>query len=92
MTNMNRRSWFPEDDEKLRNLAAGGASLTEIATQMDRGVSSVRTRSLKLGVAIARDRNPMKGSPRNPPTGRARAEHEELIKGVREHLGQTPKR
>lgn len=59
MTNLNRRSWLPADDERLRKLAAAGASLTEIATQMGRGVSSVRSRSLNLGIAIARDRNPM---------------------------------
>jgi predicted RecB family nuclease len=34
-------------------------SLTEIARQMERSKSSVRSRALKIKVAIARDRNPM---------------------------------
>jgi DNA-directed RNA polymerase specialized sigma24 family protein len=34
-------------------------SLAEIAKQMERSKSSVRSRALKVKVAIARDRNPM---------------------------------
>jgi hypothetical protein len=59
MTSGNRQAWSPAEDERLRKLALSGASLTEIAAQMDRGKSSVRTRALSLGIAIARDRNPM---------------------------------
>jgi hypothetical protein len=59
MTTGNRRSWLPADDERLRKLAVTGASLTQIAAQMERSKSSVRTRALNMGIAIARDRNPM---------------------------------
>jgi hypothetical protein len=51
--------WSPAEDERLRELALSGESLAEIAVQMQRNKSSVRTRALKLEVAIARDRNPM---------------------------------
>jgi hypothetical protein len=56
MNTANRRPWSPADDRKL---ALSGASLSEIAAQMDRGKSSVRTRAVKMNIAIARDRNPM---------------------------------
>jgi hypothetical protein len=51
--------WSDEEDRRLRVLAKSGLSLTEIAHQMQRGVSSVRSRASKIEVAIARDRNPM---------------------------------
>jgi DNA-directed RNA polymerase specialized sigma24 family protein len=51
--------WSPAEDERLRKLALSGLSLTEIARQMERSKSSVRSRALKIKVAIARDRNPM---------------------------------
>jgi hypothetical protein len=57
--------WSDEDDQRLRNLAKSGLCLTEIAHQMRRGVSSVRSRALKITVAIARDRNPMQASKKN---------------------------
>jgi hypothetical protein len=60
--------WLPADDEWLRKLAAAGASLRQIAAQIGRSMSSVRTRALNLDVAIARDRNPMKG-PQRPSAG-----------------------
>jgi hypothetical protein len=53
--------WSDEDDQQLRSLALSGFSLAEIARQMVRVTSSVRSRALKLGIAIARDRNPMQG-------------------------------
>jgi hypothetical protein len=53
--------WSDEDDLQLRCLAQSGFSLAQIAQQMVRGKSSVRSRTLKLNVAIARDRNPMQG-------------------------------
>jgi hypothetical protein len=53
--------WSNEDDQLLRGLAVSGFSLAEIAHQMVRGKSSVRSRALKIEVAIARDRNPMQG-------------------------------
>jgi hypothetical protein len=51
--------WSDEEDRRLRSLAKSGLSLTEIAQQMQRGVSSVRSRARKNAIAIARDRNPM---------------------------------
>jgi hypothetical protein len=50
--------WSPAEDERLRKLALSGLSLAEIARQMERSKSSVRSRALKIKVA-ARDRNPM---------------------------------
>jgi hypothetical protein len=51
--------WSPAEDQQLRKLALSGQSLAQIAAQMQRGKSSVRTRALKLEIAIAHDRNPM---------------------------------
>jgi hypothetical protein len=51
--------WSDEDDQRLRILAQSGFSLKEIAHQMRRSKSSVRSRALKTAIAIARDRNPM---------------------------------
>jgi hypothetical protein len=52
--------WSPAEDQQLRKLALSGQSLAQIAAQMQRGKSSVRTRALKLEIAIAHDRNPMR--------------------------------
>ena len=51
--------WSTAEDQQLRKLALSGLSLAQIAAQMQRGKSSVRTRALKLEIAIASDRNPM---------------------------------
>jgi hypothetical protein len=64
--------WSDEDDQQLRSLAQSGFSLTEIAHRMRRNVSSVRSRALKITVAIARDRNPMQG-PRKAPAALLRS-------------------
>jgi hypothetical protein len=53
--------WSDEDDRQLRSLAFSGFSLVQIAHQMVRSTSSVRSRALKIEIAIARDRNPMQG-------------------------------
>jgi hypothetical protein len=53
--------WSDEDDQQLRSLAFSGFSLAEIAHQMVRSKSSVRSRALKIEIAIARDRNRMQG-------------------------------
>jgi hypothetical protein len=53
--------WSNEDDQQLRSLAQSGFSLAEIAHEMGRSKSSVRSRALKIAIAIARDRNPMQG-------------------------------
>jgi hypothetical protein len=49
MTSGDRQAWSPADDERLRKLALSGVSLTEIAAQMARAKSSVRTRSRAEG-------------------------------------------
>jgi hypothetical protein len=53
--------WSDEDDQQLRSLALSGFSLAQMAHQMVRSKSSVRSRALKIEIAIARDRNPMQG-------------------------------
>ena len=60
--------WSDEDDQRLRSLAQSGFSLAEIAHQMVRSKSSVRSRALKIAIAIARDRNPMR-APKKPSIG-----------------------
>jgi hypothetical protein len=54
---MSRLTWTAVDDSQLRQLAMAGSSLTEIAFEMSRGMSTVRARALRLDIAIARDRN-----------------------------------
>jgi hypothetical protein len=49
--------WSLVDDDLLRKLAKSGASLPVIAVQMQRNKSTVRSRALKLGIAIAKDGN-----------------------------------
>jgi hypothetical protein len=61
--------WSPDEDERLRKLALSGASMAEIAQQMQRTKSSVRTRALKLKIAIAREENPMQKGKRATPRG-----------------------
>ena len=56
---MSRSPWTTDEDVKLRKLAQAGLSLTEIASEVDRSVSSVRVRAIKLDIAIARDLNGM---------------------------------
>jgi hypothetical protein len=58
--------WSPDEDERLRKLALSGASMAEIAQQMQRTKSSVRARALKLKIAIAREENPMQKGKRAP--------------------------
>jgi hypothetical protein len=53
--------WSDEDDQQLRSLAISGFSLAEIARQMVRNKSSVRSRALKIEIVIARERNLMQG-------------------------------
>ena len=63
---MSRSPWTADDDKQLRKLAQAGLSLRELALELGRSTSSVRTRALKLEVAIARDLNGMqKQSGRN---------------------------
>jgi hypothetical protein len=63
---VSRSPWTADDDKQLRKLAQAGLSLRELALELGRSTSSVRTRALKLEVAIARDLNGMqKQSGRN---------------------------
>jgi len=67
--------WSIADDELLRKLARSGASLAEIAIQMKRGKSSIRSRAFKMKVTIARERNgmtPLKISAGSQPSDRLR--------------------
>lgn len=57
---MSSGAWLPAEDEQLQKLAASGLSLKAIADALRRGTSSVRARAIKLNIAIAFDRNPMK--------------------------------
>jgi hypothetical protein len=66
--------WLDEDDQRLRSLALSGFSLAEIAQQMERSKSSVRSRALKISIAIARDRNPMQSSPRKVAVGSSKSD------------------
>jgi hypothetical protein len=56
-----RADWSTADDNLLRHLAKSGLSLNDITNKMRRKKSAVRSRVKTLGIAIARDRNPMVG-------------------------------
>jgi hypothetical protein len=58
-----------EADERLRGLARSGFSLAEIAHEMHRSKSSVRARSIKLTIALARDRNSQQARPASSALG-----------------------
>jgi hypothetical protein len=62
--------WSIEEDERLRAMARSGISLAEIADLMQRSKSSVRARATRLTIALARDRNPQKTSPKASGRGR----------------------
>ena len=49
--------WTATDDDRLRNLARSGFSLAEISAQMRWSKSTIRSRALKLNIALARDLN-----------------------------------
>jgi hypothetical protein len=61
--------WSDEDDQKLRSLALSGFSLAQIAHQMVRNKSSVRSRALKIEIVLARDRNPRQASKKTKSIG-----------------------
>jgi hypothetical protein len=47
------KQWTPLDDERLRSLAISGIGASEIATELERTVSAVRSRAeRKLGVSL----------------------------------------
>jgi DNA-binding IclR family transcriptional regulator len=53
--------WSPDEDDRLRNLARSGLSVTEIAHELGRNRTSVYRRAAKLKIVIARDRKPSPG-------------------------------
>ena len=57
---VSRDLWTPDELERLRELAQAGMSLTELAREMGRSMSSIRTRAEKLNITIARDMNRMR--------------------------------
>jgi hypothetical protein len=57
---MKSTPWSSDEDERLRKLARSGLSLVEIADEVGRSKSAVYARAVKLNIAIARDRNPMR--------------------------------
>src|SRR5687767_8711923 len=48
------RVWTLEEDARLRQMAAGGASKIRIAAALKRGAEPVQRRATKLGIAIRR--------------------------------------
>jgi hypothetical protein len=44
--------WTKEDDELLRALALTNAAPFEIAAQLKRSISSVKTRAFRLGIPL----------------------------------------
>jgi hypothetical protein len=49
------KQWTPLDDKRLRSLAISGMDAGEIATELERTVSAVRSRAeRKLGVSLKR--------------------------------------
>jgi hypothetical protein len=52
---MSSSLWSPDEDERLRNLARSGSSLTEIAHEIQRPKSSVHVSAARLKIVIARE-------------------------------------
>jgi len=83
------RPWTPEDDQRLRKLAASATSVAEIAKQLDRGPSAVRTRASVLQIRVARSGYPWaKGGlemipKRTAPEGRYSRETLNLVRRVK---------
>jgi hypothetical protein len=48
------KPWTPEEDERLRELAASGATLSNIAEKLDRTGSATKTRAYILRVFLGR--------------------------------------
>lgn len=66
---MSRDLWTTDELERLRRLAQAGMSLTELAREMGRSMSSIRTRAEKLNITIARDMNRMRRRRLDPAKG-----------------------
>ena len=48
-----RSTWTPEDDDRLRALAASGENSAAIAVRLKRSVAGVRKRATHLGIGLA---------------------------------------
>jgi DNA-directed RNA polymerase specialized sigma24 family protein len=48
------KQWTPLDDERLRSLAIAGMDAKEIATELERTVAAVRSRTERFRVSLRR--------------------------------------
>jgi hypothetical protein len=48
------KPWTPQEDERLREIAASGAALAEIAQELNRTASAIKTRAYILRVMLGR--------------------------------------
>jgi hypothetical protein len=48
------KPWAPQEDERLRELAASGAALAEIAEKLNRTASATKSRAYILRVMLGR--------------------------------------
>ena len=48
-----RSTWTPEDDDRLRALAASGENSAAIAVRLNRTPAGVRKRAMDLGIKLA---------------------------------------
>jgi transposase-like protein len=48
--------WPPEEDQRLKALALSGASVADIAKQMERSEEAVRSRAYRLKIVLAKSR------------------------------------
>jgi hypothetical protein len=48
------KPWTPQEDERLRELAAAGAALAEIAEKLDRTAPATKARAYILRVMLGR--------------------------------------
>jgi hypothetical protein len=48
------KPWTSQDDERLRSLAVAGKAAWEIAVELERTVSAVRSRTERFGISLRR--------------------------------------
>jgi hypothetical protein len=48
--------WTPDEDDLLRKLARSGESVVNISERLNRSPGSIRKRSLRLNIALAKSR------------------------------------
>ena len=54
MTERRLQPWTPEDNERLRKLAAEGRTSVTIAERLKRSPNSVRNRAAKLNIVLVK--------------------------------------